>query len=528
MIKKPQGIVLLLSLLLLANSIAAQFVFQKSYFNASNDQFSCIIQTQDGGFAAIGQSLNVANNNDIWLLKTNANGDVEFSKSYSSNGTAIGNSIKQLPNGDYIICGNITVSPATTSQIFIARLDFQGTILWSKTYDANKNEEANSLIISSNNEIIVAGHTTSVGLSLPKGLLFATDLNGNLIWTKVYTQINSELFNKVTQTSDGGFIAVGSIVLFGNTDKDIVVTKVDALGNLQWSYSYGDLGGEEATDVIQVGTDYYITGNTASAGAGSQDFFILHLASYGGIMNGRVIGTGLSENAFNIQLLNPTTLVVSGYAELSITPPIREVCAILNLDLNLNVFQALYLGDSLSQSRIVSSVITNLGKVAMAGFYKQQGQSIVNGFIAQNNLSYSQVCNEYYPIVNPVAYIPNYNQQNFVVNATLIEQNFTFTTTNPVTFINSLCFTTEVPKTQINTELKITPNPVTDYLQIQSINTINFDDAQINITSVTGAVLISSDFITHQAIDVKALKPGIYFLQIKCGTNCYNSKFIKQ
>jgi hypothetical protein len=481
----------------------------------------------DGGFAAVGQNLSNNNDNEVWFLKTNTNGDVQYSKTYSSSGNEAANSIKQLPNGDYLICGNTTATAATTTtQIFVLRIDSTGNTIWSKTYDAVKNEIANCLIITANNEIVIAGSTTSVGIAYPKGLLLAIDLNGNQLWSKAYTQINTQSFNKVIQTADGGYLAVGSIVLFGSTDKDFVVTKVDAIGNIQWSNSYGDLSDEEAFDVIQAGTDYFLTGYTASAGAGSRDIYIIHLDPSGNIINGRVVGTGLSETAFNIHLFDPSTLVITGYSEISIASPIREVGTILKSDLNLNVFQAIYLGDTLEQSHVVSSVVTNIGKVAMTGFYVQQGQSTTNGFLAQNNLSYTEACNEYYPVVTPVGYIPNKNTQTNVANATLTTQNIVFNEVNAGTITNSICFTTAIDEIKPKMELNIAPNPVKDYLQIVLPSEI--ENAFITITSVNGVVLFSTYLNNQKNINVSALNAGIYFVQVKSAAKNYYSKFIKE
>ena len=515
------------ALMLFIKTTSAQFVFQKSYFNTSNEQLNCVIQSYDGGLAAVGQSFSAVNNNDIWFLKTNLVGDIEFSKIYSTTGNETATSIKQLPNSDFLICGNTTVTNiATTAQIFVVRTDSLGSIIWSKTYEAVKNETANSVIISANNEIVIAGASNSFGIPYSKGLLLALDLNGNQLWSKVYTQINTQSFNKVIQTSDGGYLATGSIVLFGNTDKDIVVAKVDANGNYQWSYSYGDLSDEEAYDVIQIGTDYFLTGYTASAGAGSRDMYILHLAANGAIINGRVVGTGLSETALNLHLLDPSTKVITGYSEFSITPPIREVSTILKFDLNLNVFQAIYLGDTLSQSHVVSSLITDIGKVVLAGFYKQQGQPNAYGFIAQNNFSYSQVCNEYYPTVSAAGYIPNNNVQSYVANAALTDQNIIFNVSNPTTFINSICFTTGIVETKSYNEFGVFPNPVSNVLQL--ILPKELVDASIIITSVNGSILFSTEWNKQKTINVSTLNAGIYFVQIKSSAKNYYSKFIKE
>lgn len=526
MTSKLKFIFFLIAASTLFKTTKAQFVFQKTYFNSSNEQLNCIKQTLDGGFVAVGQSYSNINQNDVWLLKTNANGDVEYSKIYTTNENETAASIVQLSNGDFLICGTSTVSgPAITTQIFVSRLDSLGNIIWSKAYDAIKNETAKSLIVTTNNEILVAGSTTSFGIAYPKGLLLALDINGNQLWSKVYTQINTQNFNKVIQTSDGGYLAVGSIVLFGNTDKDIVVTKVDVNGNYQWSNSYGDLSDEEAFDAIQVGSDYFLTGYTASAGAGSRDMYIIRLDAGGYILNGRVVGTGFSETAFNIHLFDPNSIVITGYSEFSITQPVREVNTILKSDLNLNVYQAIYLGDTLSQSHIVSSVFTNLGKVAMTGFYVHQGQQNISGLIAQNNLSYSQACNEYYPIMAAASYIPNINAQNYLANAPLTQQNIAFNTSNPATFINSICFTTAIADTKANKAIEIFPNPVSDYLQLEM--PAEFEDVSIIITTVNGKVLISKEINKMKTINVSALSAGIYFIQVKSATTNFYSKFIK-
>lgn len=516
---------ILLSFLVQIENTFAQYVFQKTYSTSAYDDFSSMIQTQDGGFAMIGKRLVSAGNNDIWFVKTNSDGNVLYSITYGSTADDVGTSIKQISTGEYLICGYTTTTTAG-KELFIAKLDFQGTLLWLKTYGAAMDEQANSLTVNAAGEIVVSGYTTSIGVAFPKGLLIKTDGSGNLIWSRAYTQITTQKFNKVIPTADGGYLAVGSIILFGNTDPDMVVVKTNAAGTMQWCRSYGDMGNEDAFDAVQVGSNYFITGYTTSVGFGSRDVYVIKTDSNGFPVLGYAFGSELSETAFNINQYDANSLVITGYAELTNFSPLIEAGIILKTDLNLNMLAMIKTGKQNSQTRVNASVVTNLGKVALAGHYKDSSSTIFTGFLAQNNLLVNQSCFDSLLVFAAYPYLPAYTSSTSTVLAPVVVQLPVFTSNTISTIETSLCFTTGIASVNRN-DFFIAPNPASSQLELNVAD--NFKKGILVITDLSGRELIRMQLTQpKQQINISNFANGIYAIQLQIDDKIITRKFVKQ
>ncbi|HQU99846.1 MAG: T9SS type A sorting domain-containing protein [Bacteroidia bacterium] len=509
---------MLLTSMLTYTGSMAQSVFQKTYTQGINTEFTQIINTSDGGFANIGSFNN--SNDDICLVKTDAIGNVQFTTTLTSPTLENAKGVIQTNSGDYIICGNITIN--NTNAIYLAAINASGSLLWQKYYDAGKTDVANSIKLAANGDFIIAGYTTSVGIAYPKGLLMRTDAAGNLLWSKAYTQIHTQTFNKVIEASDGSLIAVGSQVAFGNTDYDWVVLHTDSAGTLIWNYTYGDLSDEEAYDIIQVGGYYYVTGYTASAGAGSRDMFVMQLGLAGNILGGTVIGTEKSETAFNIHYYDNTSLAITGVSEITSAAGNKEVGTILRTDFLLNPYQATYLGDSNAVFNPISSVVNATGKIALSGKYKAPGNTNFEGLLMQNNLAYSAACNELYPTILTSNYIPNHNAQTTELLVTFATQAANLVANNPTITLNTLCFSTGLENK--NKHLVGYPNPATDFINLDAI----WHGSSIQISNLQGKLSIEATLSNDYKIDVKSLQPGLYIATINKYQEQFRFKFVKQ
>jgi hypothetical protein len=116
--------------------------------------------------------------------------------------------------------------------IFLIKTDVDGNIQWSKTYGGTDYDRASSVQQTSDGGYIVAGYTRSFGAGDWDIFLMKTDASGNIIWAKTYRGTNSDWAYSVQQTSDGGYILAGLTRSFGAGDWDIFLIKTDANGEI--------------------------------------------------------------------------------------------------------------------------------------------------------------------------------------------------------------------------------------------------------------------------------------------------------
>jgi hypothetical protein len=116
--------------------------------------------------------------------------------------------------------------------IFLIKTDANGNIIWAKTYGGGSYDYAYSVQQTSDGGYIVAGWTNSIGAGYSDIFLIKTDANGNRIWAKTYGGGSYDYAYSVQQTSDGGYIVAGETESFGAGSGDIFLIKTDANGNI--------------------------------------------------------------------------------------------------------------------------------------------------------------------------------------------------------------------------------------------------------------------------------------------------------
>jgi hypothetical protein len=218
---------------------------------------------------------------DIILIKTDANGNIQWAKTYGGTGVDGAYSVRQTSDGGYIVAGYTASFGAGGA--FLIKTNASGNLQWAKTY------EGTNLLYSvqqtSDGGYIVAGLTNSFGAGNKDVFLIKTNTTGNIIWAKTYGGWSDEWARSVQQTSDGGYIVAGYTDSFGAGGSDFFLIKTDANGNIIWAKTYGGTGWyDEAMSVRQTSDGgYIVAGRTGSFGAGGTDIFLVKTDATGNI-----------------------------------------------------------------------------------------------------------------------------------------------------------------------------------------------------------------------------------------------------
>jgi hypothetical protein len=205
-------------------------IWAKTYGGTNNDYAYSVQQTSDGGYIVEGRTYSFgAGNYDFFLIKTDANGNIIWAKTYGGTSDDYAYSVQQTSDGGYILAG-YTSSFMVGPDIFLIKTDANGNIQWSKTYGGASYDYAHSVRQTSDGGYIVAGYTYSFGAGYYDIFLIKTDANGNIQWAKTYGGTDWDEASSVQQTSDGGYIVAGLTYSFGVGD--IFLIKTDANGNI--------------------------------------------------------------------------------------------------------------------------------------------------------------------------------------------------------------------------------------------------------------------------------------------------------
>jgi hypothetical protein len=288
--------------------------FAKTYGGASIDWTEFVRQTSDGGYivAATAWSFGVGAG-DILLIKTDANGNIQWAKTYGGGDGDGAFSVQQTSDGGYIVAGHTYSFGAGDFDIFLIKTDANGNLQWAKTYGGTYWDDARSVQQTSDGGYIVAGFTVSFGAGGGDIFLIKTDASGNVQWAKTYGGTNDDWARFVRQTSDGGYIVVGLTNSFGAGGGDIFLIKTDASGNVQWAKTYGGTSADEAFSVQQTSDGgYIVVGLTNSFGAGTEDIFLIKTDASGNLQWAKTYGGAIGDRALSVQQTSDGGYIVAG------------------------------------------------------------------------------------------------------------------------------------------------------------------------------------------------------------------------
>ena len=254
------------------------------------DYGNAIQQTDDGGFIIAGETASFGNGwTDFYLVKTDAAGGLQWSKTFGGSSEEVGTSVIRTSDGGYLIAGDTQNDEQYDNDIFLVKTDANGDSLWSRsitrTTEFSTFDSCTSVWQTNDGGYIIAGITmdnpTVDTLPVPYHILVKTDSEGTTQWTRLL--VSSQLGGKTTvqQTTDGGYIVAGTT---GGENIDIVLIKTDNTGSTTWSKTFGGNESDECHSVRQIDDGgFVIVGTTSSFGAGKSDIYLIRTDAGGNV-----------------------------------------------------------------------------------------------------------------------------------------------------------------------------------------------------------------------------------------------------
>jgi hypothetical protein len=275
-------LILLLALTPLTHTTAAtepQVEWEKTFGGQNSDWGFSVQQTSDGGYIIVGTTWSYgAGEADVYLIKVDANGNMQWSRTFGGAREDRGFSVQQTRDGGYIIVGSTTSYGAGLYDVYLIKVDANGNMQWSKTFGGTGHDVGYSVQQTRDGGYIIVGYTESYGAGGYDVYLIKVDANGNMQWSRTFGGSGDDEGYSVQQTSDGGYIIVGSTTSYGAGGSDVYLIKVDANGNMQWSRTFGGARDDGGSSVQQTSDGgYIIVGYTASYGAGGSDVYLIKL-----------------------------------------------------------------------------------------------------------------------------------------------------------------------------------------------------------------------------------------------------------
>ncbi|WP_435353942.1 3-coathanger stack domain-containing protein [Emticicia sp. SJ17W-69] len=266
------------------------------------DEGSKIISISNGNYAAVGKKA-LDGFETIWISNINRKGDLIWETTIFDDQSYTGFKgidIIQSTDGGFIVLGRVNnlqklrFNATNGRQIaeqkgqgfydnLVVKLNSEGRMVWFKVLGGSGEDIPVKIIQTGDNNLLLLSYTTSLDGDLVNSnkntVGFNRDLwvaklnqdNGNIISKKCIGGSGDEIASDIKQTSDGGYVIVGSTtsndaeISPNKGGKDILAVKMDASLNVSWKKTYGGSQSDEARKIVALSNGDLIVGITSNS-----------------------------------------------------------------------------------------------------------------------------------------------------------------------------------------------------------------------------------------------------------------------
>jgi len=267
--------ILLLSITYTSAAAQLEIEWQQNLGKNQEDIIYDIVSTSDGGYIAAGMTGSMSSSKDVYVVKLNMSGEVEWENNYGGVKKEVGRSIRQTRDGGYIVGGETYSFNAKLKDCYIVKLSSSGEVVWEQKYGGDFNDGCEAIIQTSDGGYIAAGGSWPDILA-GDIYLIKLDPNGIIEWEKYLGSGLEDRAYDIDQTPDGGYIIAGTTRIVHNGDYDMYIVKTDTKGNEEWSSTFGGDGDERAFSIDWFENGYVAAGYTRSYSTTS-DMYVVNM-----------------------------------------------------------------------------------------------------------------------------------------------------------------------------------------------------------------------------------------------------------
>jgi len=309
------GSALLISALYLpALAQAPDLEWEEAFGGAKDERGLALQETRDAGLIVTGYTASKgAGDRDLWLVKTDSEGEMEWERTVGGPGDDEGWAVLETKDGGYLMTGVTESESSGGKDLLLVKTYSDGYERWEKTFVGTGDDWDLSVLETKDGGYAVAGVTTSRGSGGSDGWILKTDSDGNLEWEVTMGGSKNDGITSILETEDG-YLAAGTTESYGSGGKDVWLLKADADGERVWEKTFGKGGDDRGNFVLEMEDGYVIGGVTESEGSGGRDLWLARTDLEGEKVWEKTFG-GPGDDGGWSALKEEGGLIVVGYTE---------------------------------------------------------------------------------------------------------------------------------------------------------------------------------------------------------------------
>jgi hypothetical protein len=506
--------------------------FQKT-FGGSNVEFIwCIQPTTDSGCIMAGSTSSFwgVSGANCYLIKIDKYGDTAWTRVLTSGSAYYA---CEAPDGGYIAVGWAYNAATTGTHAWAVKTDSNGNVVWAKTYAGTITEEIVAARPAKGGGYYLLGATSSSGAGSFDVLLLKVDELGDTLWTRTYGGPMADEGHSIVETADSGVVIAGATSSFGMGQDDVMQMKVDKDGNMLWAKAYGGADAEVGSAVVQAfDGGFLICGKTHSFGTfvNDGDVYAIRTDANGDTLWSRVYGGNGTDWARSaIQVADSSFLLVGDTWSFGK----KNEVYLVSTDKNGMLLWSKTYGDSLYDNGIGVCPAKDGGYFVGASS-SSFGAGLSDYYLLKTDAFGNSGCNDAV-VTTQQAYAAT---QVTDLPFSSLPAGLQVLDVSPVVrrgaIVNTMCYKadttadTVLAGVYISTvaAIRVLPNPVAESATVYFSQPVS--DGRITVHDYTGRLLISGSLkgsATSYTLNTGSLGPGQYLLTVTVSSLCPEPDF---
>ena len=251
---------------------------------------------------------------DICLVKFNSTG-VESSYTYGGNENDFGTGIALDSSGNAYICGNTESFGAGLSDMYLVKFNSAGGVEFNYTWGGNETDSGRGIVLDASGNAYVCGYTGSFGAQWKDMCLVKFNSTG-VEWNTTWGGSAECYGHGIAMDASGNLYVCGRRHNFDAQGWDIFLVKFNSAGSVEWSSTWGGSGGEYGYGIsLDSSGNAYVCGFTTSFGAQGRDICLVKFNSAGNVECYTTWGGSENEEGLGIALDSSGNAYICGYTE---------------------------------------------------------------------------------------------------------------------------------------------------------------------------------------------------------------------